>query len=132
VVDGIFMVLPFGVCPACEAGGVIVAGQAATAPAKPRITTKRLVTTLILGLIMGAIVALIEAELIDFRDHLMLPGSFWPYRHGPAMGLRSLHTTRQAAFLSSLSGLTRQSRQQTLAYAALDSRVSASLRPRVT
>ena len=122
------MVLPFGVCPACEAGGVIVAGQAATAPAKPRITTKRLVTTLI----MGAIVALIEAELIDFRDHLMPPGSFWPYRHGPAMGLRSLHTTRQAAILSSLSGLTRQSRQQTLAYAALGSRVSASLRPRVT
>jgi predicted secreted protein len=81
-VDGIFMVLPFGVRTAREAGGEIVAGQAATAPAKPRITTKFLVTTLISGLIMGAIVALIEAELIDFRDHFMPPESFWPQTGG--------------------------------------------------
>ncbi len=70
----LFMVLPYGVRTDREEGRQIVAGQAASAPARPRIFTKMVVTTLISGVIMGLIVALVESELVDFRGYFMPPG----------------------------------------------------------
>ncbi len=65
----LFMVLPFGVRTADEAGEELTEGQAASAPVRPRIFRKMLITTLISAVIMGAIVAIVEAELIDFRGY---------------------------------------------------------------
>ncbi len=70
----LFMVLPFGVRTVREEGGEVAAGQAASAPAKPRIVLKMLVTTVISGAIMALIVALVEMELVDFRGYFMRPG----------------------------------------------------------
>ncbi|MDA1100673.1 MAG: DUF1467 family protein [Proteobacteria bacterium] len=70
----LFMVLPFGVRTIREEGGEVTIGEAASAPAKPKIALKMLVTTLISSLIMGLIVILIELEVFDFRGYFMPPG----------------------------------------------------------
>ncbi len=70
----LLMVLPFGVRTVREEGGELPSGQAASAPAKPRIGLKMLATTLITGAIMGLILALVEAEVIDFRAYFMPQG----------------------------------------------------------
>ena len=70
----LFMVLPFGVRTVREEGGEVGAGEATSAPAKPRIIRKMLITTLISGAIMGLIVALVEAEVFDFHAYFMPPG----------------------------------------------------------
>jgi predicted secreted protein len=69
----LFMVLPFGVRTVREEGGEVTVGEASSAPAKPRIVQKMLVTTLISGVIMALIVALIELEVFDFRGYFMPP-----------------------------------------------------------
>ncbi|MBT3536830.1 MAG: DUF1467 family protein [Rhodospirillaceae bacterium] len=69
----LFMVLPFGVRTVREEGGEVVEGQAASAPVKPRVFRKMLVTTLIATLIMAGIIAVVEAELIDFRGYFKPP-----------------------------------------------------------
>ncbi|MBC8240730.1 MAG: DUF1467 family protein [Alphaproteobacteria bacterium] len=70
----LFMVLPFGVRTVREEGGVVTVGEATSAPTKPRIALKMLVTTLISGLIMGLIITLIQLEVFDFRGYFLPPG----------------------------------------------------------
>jgi predicted secreted protein len=70
----LFTVLPFGVRTVREEGGEMIEGQAASAPARPRILTKMVVTTLISAVIMAVVVAVVEAELIDFRGYFKPPG----------------------------------------------------------
>jgi len=62
----LFTVLPFGIRTSNEAGIDEVDGQAASAPVRPRIITKMVITTLISAAIMGLIVAFVEAEIFDF------------------------------------------------------------------
>jgi predicted secreted protein len=69
----LFMVLPFGVRTVREEGGNLIEGQAASAPVRPRVWTKMLITTLITTLIMAAIVAFVEAEIFDFRAYFKAP-----------------------------------------------------------
>ncbi|MDP6874956.1 MAG: DUF1467 family protein [Alphaproteobacteria bacterium] len=69
----LFMVLPFGVRTVREEGGEVRQGEAASAPARPRIVLKMLVTTVISGLIMGLILAAMEAGLIDLRGYFAPP-----------------------------------------------------------
>ncbi len=69
----LFMVLPFGVRTVREEGGEVTVGEASSAPTKPRIAQKMLVTTLISGAIMALIVVLIELEILDFRGYFMPP-----------------------------------------------------------
>jgi predicted secreted protein len=70
----LFTVLPFGVRTVREEGGEMIEGQAASAPVKPRIVTKMIVTTLISAAIMATVVAVVEAELIDIRGYFKPPG----------------------------------------------------------
>ncbi len=70
----LFMVLPFGVRTVREDGGEVVDGQAVSAPVKPRIVTKMLVTTLISAVIMATVVTVVEADLIDFRGYFSPQG----------------------------------------------------------
>ncbi len=69
----LFMVLPFGIRTTREAGGEgggeMVEGQAASAPVRPRVLMKMLVTTIISAMIMGLVVAFVEAEVFDFRAY---------------------------------------------------------------
>ena len=44
-------------------------GQAASAPVRPRVLMKMLVTTIISAVIMGLVVAFVEAEVFDFRAY---------------------------------------------------------------
>ncbi|MBT4487161.1 MAG: DUF1467 family protein [Rhodospirillaceae bacterium] len=69
----LFMVLPFGVRTVREEGGEVVVGEASSAPTKPRIGLKMLVTTLISGLIMGLVITVVELEVFDFRGYFMPP-----------------------------------------------------------
>jgi predicted secreted protein len=65
----LFMVLPFGVRTVREEGGEVTEGEATSAPAKPRIIVKMLITTLISGVLMGLIWAAAEIGWIDFRAY---------------------------------------------------------------
>ena len=60
----LFMVLPFGVRPA----DTPTAGHAPSAPVKPRIRRKFLITTLISAAVWVVIFIIIESELISFRE----------------------------------------------------------------
>ena len=70
----LFMVLPFGVRTVREEGGEVTGGEAASAPTKPRIPLKMLVTTLISGAIMAVIIGVVEAGLLDFRGYFAPKG----------------------------------------------------------
>ncbi|MDP7546344.1 MAG: DUF1467 family protein, partial [Alphaproteobacteria bacterium] len=67
----LFMVLPFGVRTVREEGGEVTVGEASSAPVRPRIAFKMLVTTLISGLIMALVIAFVELEAFDFRGYFM-------------------------------------------------------------
>ena len=60
----LFMVLPLGV----RTPDVPEAGHAPSAPARPRIRRKLLLTTIIAAVVWVIIYAVIDAELISFRD----------------------------------------------------------------
>ena len=59
----LFMVLPFGVRTVREEG------EATSAPAKPRIFTKMVITTLISAALMGLIIVASEVGWLDFRAY---------------------------------------------------------------
>lgn len=59
----LFMVLPFGASPPDE----VEPGMATSAPAKPRIGLKFLITTLIALAVTAAILWLIDSGLIQLR-----------------------------------------------------------------
>jgi predicted secreted protein len=60
----LFAVLPWGVRPP----ETLVPGQADSAPENPRLLLKALVTTLVAGVIWGAIYLIIQSGWISFRD----------------------------------------------------------------
>lgn len=62
-----FMTLPFGVLTPEEAGVEEIEGQAPSAPVKPRLWLKALVTTLITGILVISSHLLIEYGIIDLR-----------------------------------------------------------------
>ena len=59
----LFMVLPFGAAPPEE----VEPGMASSAPARPRIGIKLLITTVLAALLTGLIVWLIDSGLIQIR-----------------------------------------------------------------
>lgn len=59
----LFMVLPFGAAPAED----VQPGTASSAPAKPRILIKLLVTTLLAGALTVVAVWVVQSGLIDVR-----------------------------------------------------------------
>ena len=65
----LFTVLPFGVRTAEEAEVELEPGQATSAPVRPRLLLKMVVTTAITGVIYGLIWLAIAFELIDFRQY---------------------------------------------------------------
>lgn len=66
----LFMVLPFGVRTAEEAGEDSEPGHAASAPVRPRLWWKALATTIISAVIFGICYGLIAGGVIDFRSYL--------------------------------------------------------------
>jgi predicted secreted protein len=56
-----FMALPFGAKPSAEPGK----GHAASAPARPRLLLKALVTTLLAAAFTGGLAYLLESGLVD-------------------------------------------------------------------
>ena len=62
----LFMVLPFGAAPPEE----VEPGMASSAPARPRIGIKLLITTVLAALVTGLIVWLIDSGLIQIRPRL--------------------------------------------------------------
>ena len=62
-----FMVLPWGVRTAKEAGEDVEAGHADSAPVKPQLWLKAAVTTLIAAVILGLILASVNLGWIDYR-----------------------------------------------------------------
>jgi len=67
----LFMVLPFGVRTPSEAGEAPVAGQADSAPVRPRMWTKLLVTTVIAAVLFVGVYYVIDRRLIPLDR---LPG----------------------------------------------------------
>ena len=59
----LFMVLPFGTAPAED----VQPGTARSAPAKPRILIKLLVTTLLAMVLTAVAVWVVQSELIEVR-----------------------------------------------------------------
>jgi predicted secreted protein len=59
----LFMVLPFGAAPPDE----VEPGMATSAPAKPRMAIKFVITTLLAALVTGLIAWLMESGLIQLR-----------------------------------------------------------------
>ncbi len=59
-----FMVLPFGAKPAEEQ----IPGQAASAPEKPRIVTKMLITSIIAAGLFFIVHAVITSGIFSFRE----------------------------------------------------------------
>ncbi len=70
----LFMVLPFGVRTVREEGGELTEGEATSAPAKPRIVMKMVITTVISAALMGLVVAAFEFGLLDFRAYFAPSG----------------------------------------------------------
>ena len=62
-----FVTLPFGVRTPEEAGVEEVDGQAPSAPVKPRLWLKALVTTIVTGILVISSHLLIEYGIIDLR-----------------------------------------------------------------
>ena len=65
----LFMVLPFGVLTVREEGGEVTEGEATSAPAKPRIFLKMVITTMISAVLMAAIVVATKFGWLDFRGY---------------------------------------------------------------
>mgnify|MGYP003948203265 CR=1 FL=1 len=65
----LFMVLPFGVLTVREEGGEVTEGEATSAPAKPRIFLKMVITTVISTVLMAGIVGATQFGLLDFRAY---------------------------------------------------------------
>lgn len=59
----LFMVLPFGAAPPDD----VQAGNASSAPAKPRMLIKLLITTLIAACLTAAVIWFLQSGLIDVR-----------------------------------------------------------------
>ena len=59
-----FMVLPFGVRPPAKVGP----GHAPSAPDKPMLVRKALITTAITAVIVGAIVGVVKAGWLSLED----------------------------------------------------------------
>ncbi len=73
----LFMVLPFGATPPDQ----VEPGMASSAPAKPRIALKFLITTLIALALTALVLWLIDSGLIQLRPpraDLYRPGSRFP------------------------------------------------------
>ncbi len=65
----LFMVLPFGVLTVQEEGGEVTEGEATSAPAKPRIFLKMVITTVISAVLMAAIIVATKFGWVDFRTY---------------------------------------------------------------
>ncbi len=65
----LFMVLPFGVLTVQEEGGEVTEGEATSAPAKPRIFLKMVITTVISAVLMAAILIATKCGWVDFRAY---------------------------------------------------------------
>ncbi|HJM94034.1 MAG: DUF1467 family protein [Alphaproteobacteria bacterium] len=63
----LFMVLPFGVRTVREEGGEVIEGGATSAPAKPRVFLKMVITTVISAVLMAAVLFAAEFGWLDFR-----------------------------------------------------------------
>lgn len=66
----LFMVLPFGVRTAEEAGEEAEVGHARSAPVRPRLWMKALATTLISAAIFGLCYGVVATGLFDLRGYL--------------------------------------------------------------
>ncbi|GAA6157177.1 DUF1467 family protein [Pyruvatibacter sp. HU-CL02332] len=69
----LFAVLPFGVRTSAEAGDTLVEGAAESAPAKPQLLRKVLITTGISLAIWSVAFAVLEYRLIALDDVPFLP-----------------------------------------------------------
>ncbi len=65
-----FMVLPFGVKTEEEAGGATVEGHAPSAPNKPRLVMKAVITTIISAAIFLVVYLIFTSGIIDLRGYL--------------------------------------------------------------
>jgi len=65
-----FMVLPFGVRTAEEAGEALEPGQAPSAPVRPRLWLKVGVTTLLTAVFFAVFYTIVASDLVDFRAYL--------------------------------------------------------------
>lgn len=68
-----FVTLPFGVETAEEAGEDLTPGSATSAPTKPRIGLKMLITTLITAVLWSGYYVIVESDLISLRPKTMGP-----------------------------------------------------------
>mgnify|MGYP003670801811 CR=1 FL=1 len=66
----LFMVLPFGVRTADEAGEETEPGHASSAPVRPRLWVKAAVTTAISAVIFGICYGIVASGLFDLRAFL--------------------------------------------------------------
>ena len=66
----LFMVLPFGVRTAEEAGEAVGSGHAPSAPVQPRLKLKAGITTVISAVIVGLIYTAVTLEWVDLRAYL--------------------------------------------------------------
>jgi predicted secreted protein len=62
----LFMVLPFGAAPPDE----VEPGMASSAPAKPRISVKLAITTVLAVLLTGLVVWSVDSGLIQLRPRI--------------------------------------------------------------
>lgn len=66
----LFMVLPFGVRTAEEAGDELEPGQAASAPVRPRLWLKAAATTVISAVLFALFYGVVATGVIDLRGYL--------------------------------------------------------------
>lgn len=64
----IFTVLPFGVRTVEEEGGTVERGHAPSAPVRPMLLKKALITTVITAVLWLGVYIAVEANLIDFQS----------------------------------------------------------------
>lgn len=64
----IFTVLPFGVRTVEEEGGTVERGHAPSAPVRPMLLKKALITTAITAVLWLGVYIAVEANLIDFQS----------------------------------------------------------------
>lgn len=64
----IFTVLPFGVRTVEEEGGTVEQGHAPSAPVRPMLLKKALITTAITAVLWLGVYIAVEANLIDFQS----------------------------------------------------------------
>jgi len=69
----LFVVLPFGVRTSEEAGEALVQGAAESAPAKPHLLRKILITTLVAFILWSVVFAVLHYQLVTLNDVPLLP-----------------------------------------------------------